>query len=350
MAHRSTSHRKAAFTLIELLVVVAIIALLIGILLPGLGQARRVARSMVCSANQRSLTQAQLAYAGSNKDYYAGVNTSGADAQFYAGANILNDTSSTMPTTAYDWISPTLGDALGFSPNRARRTQDILNRFRCPEALQFNTTTFGAAPDLQAFRDIQSAEGYRQVSYLSPAAFHYLSPALPGVQRRYTPRGLTSTAFVELLAPTNQGTPATVLPNFQPRLDLVGTQLSNKVIVLDGTRYLDLQGGGYVLDFDVAPVPGFFSSFLTSSPVFDASREYGRSGSVSGLNGANWKLSIRHPGPTVNAGYFDGHVATLRSSDLWKDASRWYPSGAIWNGSNGTPESRAFHQVGKPLD
>jgi len=55
--------KRRAFTLIELLMVVAIIALLIGILLPALSRARQFGRSTHCLANLHSLGTAVLMYA-----------------------------------------------------------------------------------------------------------------------------------------------------------------------------------------------------------------------------------------------------------------------------------------------
>ncbi len=69
---RSTRHPtnqrqdQPGFTLIELLVVISIIALLIGILLPVLGNAREQARRLSCLVNQRSVTQATISYAVDN--------------------------------------------------------------------------------------------------------------------------------------------------------------------------------------------------------------------------------------------------------------------------------------------
>lgn len=67
--HSHDKHARYGFTLIELLVVISIIALLIGILLPALGAARRSARNAVCLSNIRQMSIGLLAYSDSNKGY-----------------------------------------------------------------------------------------------------------------------------------------------------------------------------------------------------------------------------------------------------------------------------------------
>lgn len=65
--------RRRAFTLIEVLVVIAVVAMLVGLLLPALGAARRSGRQTTCLANLRSIQTAQLIYADAYRGFLADV-------------------------------------------------------------------------------------------------------------------------------------------------------------------------------------------------------------------------------------------------------------------------------------
>ncbi|MGA2499727.1 MAG: type II secretion system protein [Tepidisphaeraceae bacterium] len=87
MSDRRTQCRSRGFTLVELLVVIAIIALLVAMLLPALGNARKQASAVACASDMRQIFQAFLQYASDNKDHlppapWIGVRPTAQYAQF----------------------------------------------------------------------------------------------------------------------------------------------------------------------------------------------------------------------------------------------------------------------------
>ncbi|MGP1347109.1 MAG: prepilin-type N-terminal cleavage/methylation domain-containing protein [Phycisphaerales bacterium] len=314
------------FTLIELLVVVAIIALLIGILLPALGSARASAWQSKAAATQRQLLLGMQTYASTHDFYIPGTNTTGIRHETYENnqqAGLVLNRDPTRPTQNYDWISPIVNDG-DLPATRPDRLYAVLENYRDPAMRQRAVPAVPDAWDAAEVADIAAErDGYPAPSYLMPFAWQLSRDTLLDSSGDVTAYGVPDDLIGGIDLPVG----------WFPRLDRVGPEAS-KVAFADGTGQVTPNGIQLDADIFISPADQPFNGglFLSDSPTRALSDVYGSPGSGNASDGANIPFAFRHSGK-MNAAFFDGHVETLERDNA-VDPTYWFPTGSRWLGGN----------------
>lgn len=294
-----------AFTLIELMVVIGIIAVLVSLLMPAVGRARRAANTLLCASNLHQIGVAMIAYAQQNDRAIVGnAWSSGAFLKSTSTTTKYGDSNCPNVCQTWDWTAPiakAMGAAFDEGPSLADRTDRFkflctYPPFQCPENDILAPAYSGSPVRVTT----------RMVSYATSLMFQY----------RY---GSGDVSRYQSFIPT---------PGYAPRLHLVGAP-SHKIFMADSAKWTNSDSappdynlgwdnsgsspGGHYADY--GPWSAYSRSYLRKKPILYSMRHGGR------------KLGAGAETYQFNALFFDGHVETL-DGKAGMDPNLWLPQGA----------------------
>jgi prepilin-type N-terminal cleavage/methylation domain-containing protein/prepilin-type processing-associated H-X9-DG protein len=303
---------RSGFTLVEMLLVVAILSMLIALLLPMVSQAKEYGHQAVCMNNLRQAGIGFGSYASDCQRYTPGPNTSG---YFLKGVNPTNvDSEPTDPITFDDWMSPTLGRAIGLPRKKIDRLLAILNHeFRC------GSNTFKYDYIYPSQGSLPPANQTYYSSYSAPFPLHYYYDAAHASANRQPNGSIFGNSFDKGVDTRTAG--------YKFRMSTKGAP-SGKVFATEGSRYIDADGR---VSFNADWGSAFGGNFMNRSPVLNVIYQGNGSpykfSTYPKLHPHSAKYAYRHVNDTLNAVFFDGHVKNLDNLASRK-ISYWYPKGS----------------------
>jgi len=305
---------RRAFTLVELLVVIGIIAVLIGILLPALGSARRSAGAVKCAASLREIGNCYKMYELDSKGYWPVARINGIKVGAVAQKYNVGEFNFGTAVQGY-WFNflakyatkTKVGNTMGADAGEARSARQTIF-YGCPAFDGYrNGVTAGDTNTVQP--------GYGMNPYPT------ISPTYPAALIAYPPSLLKNAPFEYAVMDVNDSVPGNFLKA------KTWTKPSARMLLADSRFWIAVTGKAPVASGyppSVVPQPRFSNDTAGIGDVFGSTPtqtliDIYRHGAYPRLNGDNY--DTRGGKVSYNILYADGHVST--SNDA-RDAYRGF--------------------------